>query len=566
MSSSHDTAISPGDLTPPPGRSTGVRHLVVALATAMSLLLYLDRYCIGFLLPYLAEDLELTEVQISWTLSIFFFAYALAQVPSGWLSDRFGARLMLTLYIVTWSLFTGLMGLVASFAALMLLRFGFGLAQAGAYPTSAVILSKWVPLTSRGTASGIVAVGGRFGGSLQPILTAYLLVALVPLSLSSLVGSDDLMRTEGLLQRLQTSGTAPADQLAGLLRERLPVSPTNLAEQAESARDETLRTAVNELLHDRKLYEQVDYRELKLPAEAWELAKIPPQQLSEDQLLRRNRLLVEAAFPRAIRKIYGAGWRPVAIIYGLAGLLMAALFWWGVRDHPRDHPAVNAAELQRIEQGRPAVSNPHGKAQAMPLGYLIRSRSLWLSSISQFGTNFGWVFLVLLLPKYLDEVHRVPTIQRGWMSSLPVFVGMLGMLYGGWLTDSLTKMLGLRWGRALPMALTRFVCTGAYLLCLGLDSPWLLTAAFCLVALGTDLGTPAVWAFIQDMGGRHVGSALGWGNMWGNFGAAVAPLVLAEIADWQGRFLACALAFAVAGFTALAIDARVPLAAEEEKG
>ena len=87
-------------------------------------------------------------------------------------------------------------------------------------------------------------------------------------------------------------------------------------------------------------------------------------------------------------------------------------------------------------------------------------------------------------------------------------------------------------------------------------------AALCVVAVATDLGTASVWAFKQDVGGRHVGSVLGWGNMWGNLGAAVSPVALNWIIGpgrWEACFLACAAAFLVAGVAALGVDATVPI-------
>jgi nitrate/nitrite transporter NarK len=175
---------------------------------------------------------------------------------------------------------------------------------------------------------------------------------------------------------------------------------------------------------------------------------------------------------------------------------------------------------------------------------------------------------MLLLPMYLDEVHKVPPLERGMMSGLPVMVGMAGMLFGGWLTDRLTRSLGVRWGRGLPMALTRFLAMAAYLACLLLDGPWMFLVAFCVVALATDLGTASVWAFIQDVGGRYVGSVLGWGNMWGNIGAWASPLLLLTITGpyrWEYRFLACACAFFIAGIAALGVDARIPVAPPDEE-
>ncbi|MBS0262233.1 MAG: MFS transporter, partial [Planctomycetes bacterium] len=86
-------------------RASSVRHLVVAVTIAMSVILYLDRYCVSFAERYIKEDLGLSESQMSWFLSAFFCSYALAQVPSGWLSDRMGSRGVLVLYIVSWSFF-----------------------------------------------------------------------------------------------------------------------------------------------------------------------------------------------------------------------------------------------------------------------------------------------------------------------------------------------------------------------------------------------------------------------------------------------------------------------------
>ena len=103
-------------------RPTKVRHFVVILAMLSSVLLYLDRFCISFAERFIREDLSLTNEQTGWILSAFFWTYALAQVPTGYLTDRYGARLMLTLYILFWSLFTGLTGLASGFVMLLFLR------------------------------------------------------------------------------------------------------------------------------------------------------------------------------------------------------------------------------------------------------------------------------------------------------------------------------------------------------------------------------------------------------------------------------------------------------------
>ena len=84
----------------------------------------------------------------------------------------------------------------------------------------------------------------------------------------------------------------------------------------------------------------------------------------------------------------------------------------------------------------------------------------------------------------------------------------------------------------------------------------------------TDLGTASVWALMQDIGGKHVGSVLGWGNMWGSVGAACSAVVLNRLIEgpggWEAAFVACAVAFLLSGVTALGVDATVPIMKTEE--
>ena len=86
------------------------------------------------------------------------------------------------------------------------------------------------------------------------------------------------------------------------------------------------------------------------------------------------------------------------------------------------------------------------------------------------------------------------------------------------------------------------------------------------------MGNPANWAFKQDVGGRYVGSVLGWGNMWGNLGATISPLIYAAvlgdhpgISDWNWLFLVCMGAFVFSGLCALGIDATIPIAPPDDE-
>ena len=143
----------------------------------MAFILYLDRICLGEIVKSASfkSEIPLNKEQIGTILGAFFFAYAIFQVPSGWASDRFGARPMLTIYIAGWSFMTALTGLAGGFWGLLLARLGCGIFEAGAYPTSGAVIRRWTPFSQRARASSLVAFGGRIGGTLAPLLTALMI-------------------------------------------------------------------------------------------------------------------------------------------------------------------------------------------------------------------------------------------------------------------------------------------------------------------------------------------------------------------------------------------------------
>ena len=106
--------------------------------------MYLDRACLAWMLDSdsFKADLALTKGQANNLKSAFFWAYALAQVPAGWLAERFGKRKLMTVLILLWSGFTALTGFSNGLMMLFVARIGCGVAEAGAYPISGSLLSR----------------------------------------------------------------------------------------------------------------------------------------------------------------------------------------------------------------------------------------------------------------------------------------------------------------------------------------------------------------------------------------------------------------------------------------
>ena len=158
------------------GRSR-VRFVVLGFAVALAAVTYLDRVCIAHagVTAAIEAELGLSDKQMSLVFSAFTLAYALFEIPTGAWGDRVGPRRVLTRIVVWWSSFTVATATVTSYGALLIVRFLFGAGEAGAFPNVTRTLSRWFPLSERGTAQGIFFAGAHLGGGLTPIAVGILL-------------------------------------------------------------------------------------------------------------------------------------------------------------------------------------------------------------------------------------------------------------------------------------------------------------------------------------------------------------------------------------------------------
>src|SRR5579885_2155516 len=149
-----------------------VRRRVVAFGAALAFLSFLDRAAISQAAPAIAKDLHLNSVQMGLVFSAFGITYALCEIPSGWLCDRFGARRVLTRVVVFWSLLTAATGLAWNFPSLAITRLLFGVGESGCFPGLARLFRTWLPPRERSSAEGIKAASARWGAAVTPALMA----------------------------------------------------------------------------------------------------------------------------------------------------------------------------------------------------------------------------------------------------------------------------------------------------------------------------------------------------------------------------------------------------------
>ncbi len=144
----------------------------------ISVVTFLDRINITMASGDIMAELGLTESQWGWVLSVFTISYGLMQVPIGVWGDKRGYRLVLALIVLWWSLFTGLTGLAWSFASLLVIRFLFGIGEAGSYPCMTGVVVTWYKQHETSTAQGYIWAASRMGGALTPFIVLPVLTLL----------------------------------------------------------------------------------------------------------------------------------------------------------------------------------------------------------------------------------------------------------------------------------------------------------------------------------------------------------------------------------------------------
>jgi len=154
---------------------TRTRHVTLLFVVLLALITYMDRVAISVAAADIRKDLGLSLVQMGWALSVFGWAYALFEIPGGWLGDRIGPRRVLMRIVLWWSFFTAFTGGVWSPRSLIITRALFGAGEAGAFPNLTRILTTWLPAGERERAQALVWLATRMSGAFTPSLVALLI-------------------------------------------------------------------------------------------------------------------------------------------------------------------------------------------------------------------------------------------------------------------------------------------------------------------------------------------------------------------------------------------------------
>lgn len=146
------------------------RYVVVAFGLTLAILSYIDRVALSQAAPRVQRDLGLTEREMGFVFSAFALAYALFEIPGGFLGDWLGPKNVLIRIVLWWSFFTAAIGRMWNFWSLWAAQALFGGGEAGCFPNLTKAFSVWLPRHERVRAQGFLWMFARWGGAFTPLL------------------------------------------------------------------------------------------------------------------------------------------------------------------------------------------------------------------------------------------------------------------------------------------------------------------------------------------------------------------------------------------------------------
>jgi sugar phosphate permease len=176
----HDTAVAettPRTVALGAAGATRTRWWMLVLFSLMYLICYLDRGIISVAQPEMRSAFGLSLNQMGIVLAAFTWAYAIGQIPIGWLGDRFGPKRVLTVLISATSACAILTGAAFGLGSLFAARFLLGIAEAGAFPVASRGMQLWFAPAERGRIQGVTHFFSRFAVAITPLTAGGLLIA-----------------------------------------------------------------------------------------------------------------------------------------------------------------------------------------------------------------------------------------------------------------------------------------------------------------------------------------------------------------------------------------------------
>jgi ACS family glucarate transporter-like MFS transporter len=230
------------------------------------------------------------------------------------------------------------------------------------------------------------------------------------------------------------------------------------------------------------------------------------------------------------------GWQAVFIIAFVLGALWTA-GWWALYRHPETFGRVNAGELAVINEDRTVDSGAGGKP--MPLGQLLRYRTVWAMMLGFFCVNFMVTFFLTWFPSYLVDERGFDLLKLGLFGAIPPIAAILGSWIGGLTGDYLLAR-----GWSVTRARKTCLVTGM-LLCSVISfaavapQAWQALTLMSISYAAAAFTIVTIWCLPTDVAPTGTVASLGGTqNFFSNIGSSLSPIVIGALYGATGSFQA----------------------------
>lgn len=241
--------------------------------------------------------------------------------------------------------------------------------------------------------------------------------------------------------------------------------------------------------------------------------------------------------------IYKFGWQHVFSVMGVMGIV-AAFIMLKVIYNPKDHPTVNQAELDYIEEGGALINLDQpvkgDKSESLPtwwcLKQLLGNRMLLGIYIGQYCITTLTYFFLTWFPVYLIQARGMSILKAGFVAVVPALFGFIGGILGGIFSDYLLKKgYSLSVARKTPIIGGMLLST-TMIACNYTSVEWIVVAIMAMSFFGKGVGALG-WAVLSDTSPKEIlGLSGALSNMFGNVAAITTPIIIGYIIHGTGSF------------------------------
>ena len=247
-----------------------------------------------------------------------------------------------------------------------------------------------------------------------------------------------------------------------------------------------------------------------------------------------SRIGAAFAMPLVVWMLHEIGWRNTFFVFGLFGVLFGVMWYFLFRNKPENAIYIGNNEVDYIVKNRQQSSS--AVAVALPFSSILKSTTMWQTSIQYICSNFTFYFSLTWMYPYIQERFQLGELEAGFYTSIPLIAGAVGNWVAGTMVDFIYRKGNFTLSRRLPAIIGFSLSAIGMIAVTQVSTPLVSVAFMALAVFGADMTLSPSWAFCIDVGKENSGAVSGMMNMAGNLGAFVTIIAFPYLFNWTNQY------------------------------